>query len=373
MSDPPASETPIHIPNDTASSPPASQQQHQQPSIRSSLGSVSTTLSDAINQNLAVARSAALAATGLLAAYGLAQTPLFFRYRTVSELPSHYFRSRQTLSCRLVKAVVPAEHTNLKHHPTAIYAHVRHLSPAETLLPLPIFQQLMKMHPTVAITGSRHDEQDRELMMIQIAGIERLASDKQETRAAGKSLMNQISIAPTLQYSLLESAPYDWLSRMAANRARVSCQLIGRITRPEPEQKGPIKQFLSKGSNRSSTDDIAVVKLYYRPNPLQVFSSDVAETLVRDGRATVSERGLCLPVPSHQIVADTSGTVRDAQRDADYLQETLEAAEFEAIQECLGMWSDEQIREARADEVEEVAFRTTAPLWKKVWRWMRGG
>jgi hypothetical protein len=58
-----------------------------QEEIRASVGENMHTFSDVVNNNLVAARYAVVSGVVLLTAYGLSHTPLFFRFRTVSEIP----------------------------------------------------------------------------------------------------------------------------------------------------------------------------------------------------------------------------------------------------------------------------------------------
>lgn len=57
-------------------------------SWRQVAGKQMQSVSDTINDNLVAARYASFASIALLSAYGLANTPLFFRFKTVSDIPS---------------------------------------------------------------------------------------------------------------------------------------------------------------------------------------------------------------------------------------------------------------------------------------------
>ena len=57
------------------------------PSFRKLIGSSMGNVSDFINENLIAARYGAMATIFLLTAYGISNTPLFFRFRTVHEIP----------------------------------------------------------------------------------------------------------------------------------------------------------------------------------------------------------------------------------------------------------------------------------------------
>lgn len=47
-------------------------------------------LSDTINENIVAVRYATIASIGLLSAYGFSRTPLFFRFKTVKDIPCMY-------------------------------------------------------------------------------------------------------------------------------------------------------------------------------------------------------------------------------------------------------------------------------------------
>lgn len=56
-------------------------------SIRGALGNGMDRFSQLVNNNLIAARYGVFSAVTLLTVYGLSQTPLFFRYRTVADVP----------------------------------------------------------------------------------------------------------------------------------------------------------------------------------------------------------------------------------------------------------------------------------------------
>jgi hypothetical protein len=59
-------------------------------SIRGVVGECMHSFTDLVNENLIAARYGAFAGVCLLTAYGLSNTPLFFRFRTISEVPGKY-------------------------------------------------------------------------------------------------------------------------------------------------------------------------------------------------------------------------------------------------------------------------------------------
>ena len=72
--------------NDETQSAPADKPQMME-SWRQVVGKQMQSASDIINDNLLAVRYATFASVALLSAYGLANTPLFFRFKTVSDIP----------------------------------------------------------------------------------------------------------------------------------------------------------------------------------------------------------------------------------------------------------------------------------------------
>lgn len=317
-----------------------------------------------VNDHLLAVRYGLGATISLLAAYGISQTPLFFRYRTVSDLPTTYFRNRRSLSCRLVRV----ESVGNVHDGHKLECHLRHLSPAERLLTASQSAWIMNWHPSVAVTGSRADERHSELLTIRIAG--------------------------------LQSSPeaVTWLQQLASERTKMTCQLLARVQLHHPTESTGGDRSRATGSSHSDNDRrdwsekrkmapktsnlgsdtrnddtsaIAVGKLFYRPR-MQLFATDVGELLIRNGRASVAAEQGMYGLSSHERITETSDSVRDLQRDAAYM-ERLSRAEYDAAANYYGIWTDPAYREKRRDLVEEVEFQTRAPWWRKVSRWIRGG
>jgi hypothetical protein len=69
------------------------------------MGQNVASLSDFINENLIPFRYGTMATVTLLTVYGLSNTPMFFRYKTISDIPSSCFIKRQTLHGRIVRIV----------------------------------------------------------------------------------------------------------------------------------------------------------------------------------------------------------------------------------------------------------------------------
>ncbi len=69
------------------------------------LGSSLSSFSDFINDNLIIARYGTFATITLLTAYGLSQTPIFFRYKKVCDIPKYVLANRYTIHGRIINVV----------------------------------------------------------------------------------------------------------------------------------------------------------------------------------------------------------------------------------------------------------------------------
>jgi len=73
--------------------------------FRREAGKTLSFVADSINDHLIIARYGTFATISLLAAYGIAKTPIFHRYRTVVDIPARCFASRRRIHGRIVSIV----------------------------------------------------------------------------------------------------------------------------------------------------------------------------------------------------------------------------------------------------------------------------
>lgn len=93
----------------------------QDVSIRAVVGGAMHGFSQVINDNLIAARYGVMASMFLLTAYGLSNTPLFFRFRTVSEIPGKKWMKNSMglqASCNtsLLRLILPFFPIQLQRH-----------------------------------------------------------------------------------------------------------------------------------------------------------------------------------------------------------------------------------------------------------------
>lgn len=161
--------------------------------------------------------------------------------------------------------------------------------------------------------------------------------------------------------------PGEWIRRLADQKAPVSCQLLARRARLEGVPKRNTSA-LAEFSQKVGEEQTAICHIRYRPGG-HFFSKDLAESLVRHGRASILS-GLFVSM-DNWMVLDTSESIKDLKKDTKYINR-LEKAEYEAASEEAGMWADLNVRESRQDLVEEITFQAEANVFKKAWRWLRG-
>jgi hypothetical protein len=326
---------------------------------------------------------------GLLAAVGISQTPLFFRYRTVADIPSKLFLERRKIWVRLLRTEESTRRTieETQTQGSAIRIKARHLSPWEVILPKAIWEVWLRFHPAAAV-GVRLQDNPRETLTVQVAGLTSTTSD------------------------------YDtaWLDSLAKHHPFMTLELLGRRlgSSSTEEQRNsrlyngttlshhhtlvPQKRVIPGFERKSHRDNhdtlaqqIAVGRLYYRPQP-QLFATDLGLHMVRWGHANPSNGGLYgdekEETPSilssssstsdstrerrRAGVVDTTESVQDLQKDVKYMEQLVQA-EYTAAREARGQWADPGVRSRRRDIVEEVEFQATATFWQKLWRRLRGG
>jgi endonuclease YncB( thermonuclease family) len=333
---------------------------------RQKIGNTINSATEVINENLIVARYTAIASIALLTCYGISKTPLFFRYKSVSEIPSFMFRNRQTLYGRIVHIVEPKTKSSLSNQSTMvrtaeeepIICLVRQLSPVGRLLNKSTYQSIMERKPSSLSSSelSTKIQKERDLIKVELAGIKAPPFYHAENGGEGTN---------------------DWLKRLASDRTPVSCTLISRRILKLVQEDGHWNQIhgniisqqrhdIKSNSNRDpEQEQVAIAKIMYRPG-MSFFRKDLGSSLVSCGRANVASSGMHVEIPSMPTV-DGSTKLGDIDSDVKYL-EHLSKLEYEAVKARLGMWNVDEIRSGRSDLVDEADFEIHASLWKKLWR-----
>jgi hypothetical protein len=373
------------------------------------LGQTVANASDWINENLITVRYSVMATIGLLTLYGVSQTPLFFRYMNVADIPASQFVRQKSLSCRLIqihqhqlhqessttsrmfkqqqgnsdgkrqRASSSSSSSSFQQYQSQqvpLQMWVRHLSPVESwlflsILPTSWFDWYLKMHPQqTAIKRLTDDQKSKSkqdhLLLVQVAGIDTPLSSSSHYGSSTPWLTG----TEWIQRNLLENKQQSTL---------LTCQLLER------QRLLPRTRLYAAEENVGIEDgeedkelDVAVVKVYFRqPNSsFQFFSTDLARHMVRNGIAN--------PAPCSYDEAEagsssssrrsTTGVTVDTEKlkqQQQRYQEMLHRAEMDAAKEARGMWSDPLVRQERRQIMDEVEFQTSASTLQKLWRWMQ--
>ena len=183
------------------------------------------------------------------------------------------------------------------------------------------------------------------------------------------------------------------MKRLASERVLVSCELLARqvmssvTTADGPNAtKRPMMTVMPELAHEDAsrtTDlqqsrlripEVAICRVTYRPTFFQLFATDLAQSLVSSGNATVSSSLLGQQESTRHVytIRDSSHRLNDLQNDIKYL-DRLTKVEFEAAAKSIGMWSVLEVREAKREVMDEVEFQTKASAIQKLWRWFRGG
>eukprot|EP00934_Nitzschia_sp_Nitz4_P003405 Nitzschia sp. Nitz4//scaffold162_size51285//5984//7401//NITZ4_006964-RA/size51285-augustus-gene-0.21-mRNA-1//1//CDS//3329537958//3395//frame0 len=376
-------------------------------SVREAVGSGMHQFTELVNNNLIAARFGAFAGITLLTVYGFSQTPLFFRYRTVSELPASYFLGRRRLYARIIGVgKPPGKDTTMNsiQHPDTIHLQVRHLSPMGRILPKSWFDALMRYTPSAGRLGqrthSKPEENIRDLLQVQLAGVQHPPTYNEsyqpeqllEQLAKERALVSIQLLArrrnPTdniQTYGVHDMGNSYGKTTNATNKRELSTVLPELDASAPPTDSEPTRTRSRFQSNHNPTAEEAIVRISYRSETFQLFSDDLAEKLVSSGCAEVSTTifgkgsdttaALTADPPqalSMATIVDSSQRTNDLRSDTKYL-ERLNRAELQAVEESKGMWSLPEVRDERRDIVEEVHFQKNANLAQKLWRWIRGG
>lgn len=293
----------------------------------------------------------------LMTAYGISQTPLFFRYKSIEQIPSSFFRKRKRLYGRLVHVVEREKKqrnhygandshvSNVEEEPITCY--IRHLTPVERLLNRNYFDFILGKQNDGVNDSSADEVRRKDLLKVEIAGI----------------------IHPLIRYDATAHMEEEggWLRSLARSRSPVALQLISR--RSNKTQKVNERKF--QGASECVSSAICNVK--YRPGGA-IFRKDLAESLVRYGRSDITSSGVhsSANTDEQNTIECTTSDIKKIRADAAYM-ERLGELQIEAIREKVGMWADENLRSHKRyeDLVAEVESEANAGLWTKFWSWFR--
>jgi hypothetical protein len=364
------------------------------------------TISDWMNDNLLVARYGLMASIALLTAYGIARSPLLFRYRTVSEIPAQYFLDRRTLHFRLVAY----ESCKLNAKRTTLWC--RHLSLAERLLaPTGWLKGKPSANNAVGRKDNQHAVHKKDCIPIQLVGVETpeiLGADDKATKESSTTAGSLLHFMSTTELETAVTSTTTattstntagFLNDLVNRPTYVSCQLMARgvatgkvpaSTDDANTKKRPIPGHMVNTDTTAgvpptasiaTSEQMAFGKIWYRPKgPFQIFATDLGLQLVERGEAIVATDLYGSNHPGMEIVDNNNhqnSRTNRLRHDASYVAKTLVDGEKTACRQARGVWNNELYRRQRQDFVDDVEFWSQASWPRKFWRWtmtrIRGG
>jgi len=341
------------------------------PTLRTQLGIGLSAVSDTINSNLIVVRYATISSIFLLGAYGVANTPLFYRYKHVMDIPAGMFLRRKWIYGRIV-GVVENDSTNnvnvrvvggrqaathasgwsdasaaesaskksnmglasllssslqkasesnadfesfttntntLSTPEQPVVVLFRHSSPMERLLTQSAMDNLL------SITGKSPSRllyssanPHRNLLPIELAGIAAPPSSSSRASSLGISMGDQ------------QGNQLDLLQQLVQQKARVSLQLLAQRT--VKTDKVPSYHH-DHDSDRNKTNDralpikdemmsnTAICHLHYKQQSQWFTTTNAGLELVKRGQALVSSLGMVVPLSTIDNTTDTKPSKDD--------------------------------------------------------------
>lgn len=378
-------------------------------SFRTQVGDRLSSLTDVVNENLIIVRYATFSTVFLLGAYGIANTPLFYRYKNLNDIANKVFTKRRRIHGRLVGVLdstnnialssrqfastssQSSEHwndaaaisssvlhpnggndyTQTQQQQKPITVLFRHSSPMERLLTQSAMERILQFttareESTSLLYSSSNTH--RNLLPIELAGIVSpptiAPTNHRHSSVLSATLTNGSSTSSSTQSSSLVP---EVLQSLIEKKTRVSLQMLALRTAPSTNNNGT-KKSTSPSMMDESNIHSAICHLHYR-KPNQWFSTtNLGLELVQRGQALVNQDGLVIPTKDDNNAAliDFNPTVKQLQKDSTFISQ-LEEAEFAAWKLREGVWSSTQMRALRKEYAEEEAYLNSS-LWSKLKR-----
>lgn len=389
-------------------------------SLRQQLGSELAHISDIINNNLIVVRYATFSTVLLLGVYGIANTPLFYRYKHVLDIPQQMFQKRKCIHGRIV-GVVAAESEGMRygirknpssqslrrslsistrsesgsndsekadsiqHEHRPIVVLFRHSSPMERLLTQSAMERVLSSagKSTTSLLYSSAANPYHNLLPIELAGISAPPS------TSTTSLTRKPSI----------SSQFPLLDQLIQQKTKVSLQLLAQRT-TQPVAPTSIQRHNRLDTNTRdivamSDDNIkhaAICHLHYHPPNSWFKSVNASLEMVRRGQAWMNPNGDVVALPPSNLrnsqfidkglhagatttttLVNFNPTVKQLRDDTQFLSK-VEEAEYAAWKSKVGMWSTDEMRELRTEYLAEEESSKTKwqirSIIKRGWEWM---
>ncbi|KAK1745791.1 hypothetical protein QTG54_003715 [Skeletonema marinoi] len=393
----------------SGSSPPFSSDSDTDTTFRKQIGSHLSTLTDVVNDNLIIVRYATFSTVFLLGAYGVANTPLFYRYKNLNDIASKVFTKRQRIHGRIVgvldstnnnvagsgRQFVSSSSQSSKHwndvaasssstlnnsddnstqpqQQRPITILFRHSSPMERLLTQSAMDKILQFTSSSGKSSSpsgllySSSNTHRNLLPIELAGVVSPPTIATTNHHSASSVLSATLTNGASSTSTSAPSPQvpEVLQSLIEKKARISLQMLALRTSSTNGTDQSTSSSMMDENNMHS----AICHLNYR-KPNQWFSTTkLGLELVQRGQALVNQDGLVIPTKDDNNAAliDFNPTVKQLQTDSTFIS-LLEEAEFAAWKSKEGVWSSSQMRELRKEYVEEEEHLNSS-LWSRVKR-----
>ena len=392
-------------------------------SVRHQIGKQLSSITDIINDNLILVRYTTISTVLLLGVYGVANTPLFYRYKHVFDIPSNMFMKRRWIQGRIVgvakrsnsslggqstastsgrkqssgvaSLLSPTLHRSTEsdnnnddgdineQHQHPIVVLFRHSSPMERLLTQSAMDRVLSFTASGKASPSRSllytsPNPYRNLLPVELAGIVAPPSTSMSGLASSDD-----------QFTLIDT--------LIQQNTKVSLQLLAQRTTSSNHENNKDDKHFHNMSNDDIIQNTAICHLHYK-QPKQWFATtNAALEMVQKGEAWINASGMVVPLsnidadvkdntkedPSNRrrgessdssIIIDYNPTVKQLQSDTKFISQ-LEEAEYTAWKSEIGMWSSNQVRELRNEYIEEENLKKNSwsiiTLIKRGWDFVR--
>ncbi len=378
--------------------------------LRGKIGGTLSAISDVVNEHLIVVRYATFSTVLLMGAYGVANTPLFYRYKHVMDIPQTMFTKRKWIHGRIVgiagnkslganngarertiireptsgissllyppstpraarmeesgrsgssdKCSSNAPNPQIQHAHNPIVVLFRHESPMERFL-----TRIKVRSPSTALFSSSTPY--RNLLHIELAGVSSPPSH------SSSNLSASLSMPPN---------PFMLLDELIQHNSKVSLQLVAqRVTSANPRlAQASVDSYKNDGAVIEGANRTAICHLHYQQKNQWSASTSASLELVRLGQAWINCGGVVAPLSSvddrNGSILNFNPSVKQLQDDAEFISE-LEKVEYSSWKSKAGMWSSDHNRRLRKEYTEEEERENNKwnvrTLLKRGWEWIR--
>jgi hypothetical protein len=377
--------------------------------LRGKMGETLSAISDVVNENLIVVRYATFSSVLLLGAYGVANTPLFYRYKHVMDIPQKMFTKRKWIHGRIVGiagneslgASSGAREKSIIREPTSGISPL--LYPPSNLRAARTDEngrssssdkyssntpnsQIQYTHNPIVVLFRHASPMER--FLIRVTGrspFRALFSSSTHNRNLLHIELAAVSSPPSHPSSNLPASfykpptPFPLLDQLIQQNTRVSLQLVAqRVSTNLKLAQASVDSYKKDSAVSENVKRTAICHLQYQ-QPNQWFASKNASLeLVRLGQAWINCVGVVPPLSSvddrNGSILNFNPSVKQLQDDAKFISE-LEKAEYSSWKSKVGMWSSDHNRPLRKEYTEEEERENNKlnvrALLKWGWEWMR--